>query len=93
MITLAKMNYQGQINFDIYEQFFRFFCVNKYVDSIYMLMSSRDSFRRGITYWYGGQNNQPLADIIFNYIGKGKLNHIITFSEFISFTLDFTLSK
>lgn len=93
MITLAKMNYEGQINFDIYEQFFRFFCVNKYVDSIYMLMSTRDSFRRGITYWYGGQDNQPLADFIFNYIGKGKLNHIITFSEFVSFTLDFTLSK
>jgi hypothetical protein len=58
-----------------------------------MLMSTRDSFRRGIRYWYGGQDNRPLADIIFNYIGRGKLNHVITFSEFVSFTLDFTLSN
>ena len=93
MITLAKMNYQGQINFDIYEQFFRFFCVNKYVDNIYMLMSTRASFRRGIRYWYGGRDNQPLADIIFNYIGRGIVNHVITLSEFVSFTLDLTLSN
>ena len=37
MIRMVKLNYRDQINFELYEQFFRFFCKNKYIDSLYML--------------------------------------------------------
>ena len=34
---------------------------------------------------YGGKENLPLAQLIFNYFSKGAVNHEIKFSEFIYF--------
>ena len=57
-----------------------------------MIYATRESFGDGIKHWYG-KDNTSLADIIFNYLGRGKINHKIRFSEFINFTMDFTLSE
>ena len=35
----------------------------------------------------------PLAYILFNFMGKGKVNHIVTFSEFIQVIRDLSLAK
>ena len=33
-----------------------------------------------------------MADLLYNYLSKGMTNHLLTFSEFIGFCRDFTLS-
>ena len=43
----------------------------------------------GIKRWYGGKDNSILASIIYNYLGKGKINHKISFVEFFEFIIDF----
>jgi len=43
--------------------------------------------------WYGGRENKPLAQIIFSYLGKGKVNHRVTFSEFITVIRELHLAK
>lgn len=35
----------------------------------------------------------PIAYFLFNFIGKGKLNHIVKFSEFIAVIRDLQLAK
>ena len=86
---LCKTNFRGQIDFNIYEQFFRTFCWNKNADSPLELRADLKSFNKGIKYWYGGMSNKPLCYLIYNYIGKGSLNHHITFSEFLNFVKNF----
>ena len=52
-------------------------------------MSDYKSFNNGIKTWYGGKENPTLSFIIYNYLGKGKINHKITFSEFFDFMMEF----
>ena len=47
------------------------------------------SFSKGLQYYYGGVEVKPLAEMLYNYLGKGNTNHLVTFSEFISFIREF----
>ena len=84
---------ESTINFPLYETMFRDMCKNPYVDSNWNLRADVHSINQGLKKWYGGQDNMPVAHILFNYMGKGKVNHIVTFSEFIIVIRDLGLSK
>ena len=79
-------NFSKYINLNIHKEFFRLFCNNKYVEYDYFLRADMKSFHEGVTYLYGGVENIHMSNRIFNYISKGKVNHRITFSEFVYFT-------
>ena len=89
----ARLNFGKYIQFQRYEQFFRLFCRNPYVEHHLFLRADLKSFSRGIKKIYGGKENNPLAELIFNYLGKGLRNHLITFSEFLNFVREFQLEK
>lgn len=42
---------------------------------------------------YGGRSNNVLSDMIFDYIGHGRRNHIVTFSEFMYFVRELQLRR
>lgn len=92
-MRLAKLNYQKVINFEVIEQFFRTFCINKAAEHDFQLRADRKSFKRGIQYWYGGKENKPFSDLIFTYLSFGMENHQITLSEFIGFVREFMHSN
>ncbi len=92
-INIVRGNFQHYINFAVYECFFRTFCFNKFVETDYSLRADQQSFQKGIQYWYNGKKNKAFADIVFYYLSKGKLNHLITFSEFIYFIREIQLSE
>jgi len=69
------------------------FCINKYVDTAEALRVDFDSLSRGLKWCYDGYENPALAYFIYEHLGNGNANHIITFSEFLYFASDFTLSK
>lgn len=91
-MRLARINYQKAVNFEVFESYFRTFCKNKGAENEYSLRADAASFKEGLQYWYGGRENGPLADLLFNYLSKGMKNHLLTFSEFIGFCRDFMLS-
>lgn len=84
---------EGVFNFPLYEALFRTMCYNPEVEGNWMLRATLDSLSKGLKRWYGGRENLPLAHFLFNYIGKGKVNHQITFSEFVSLVRDLSLAK
>ena len=90
-LRLAKLNYH-KANFNILEQFFRIFCRNRYVEHSYFLRADFKSFNKGIQKCYGGKENKALAELMYNYLGQGKKNHQITFSEFVALSCEFLLS-
>ena len=88
----CKKNF-SKLNFKCYEMFFRTFCVNKQAEGDYLLRANKDSFRKGLQYWYNGRDNAAVAQLLFSYLGKQKVNHIIKFSEFIYFIQELQLSE
>jgi hypothetical protein len=84
-ITDHRANLRRYINFEIYEALFRTFCRNPNIEHDCLLRADFESFNKGITFWYNKKENLPLANLIYNYFGKGRLNHLVTFSEFIVF--------
>lgn len=92
-VQQARMNFQNYINFEVYEQFFRMFCRNQYLEYDYTLRADLNSLKEGMKWWYGGKPNDLMAELIFNYIGKGKVNHLITFNEFLYFVREVQLSR
>lgn len=86
-------NFSKYINLNIYKEFFRLFCNNKYVEYDYFLRADVKSFHEGVTYLYGGVENYHMSNRLFNYIAKGKVNHRITFSEFVYFARELQLSE
>ena len=87
-----RKNFQN-INFKRQEKFFRTLCYNKKAEADYLLRADRASFRRGIKYWYNGKDNEFVANLIYFYIGKQKVNHLITLSEYLKFINELTLSE
>ena len=79
------------INFSIYQSFFRTFCKDQGSNQKQKQIITADyqSLAAGIQKWYGGKANPTLSFIIYNYLGKGKINHKITFPEFFEFITDF----
>ena len=77
-------NFGHKMNVEIYQQFFRSFCRNKDAAADYMLRADFKSFSQGIEFWYG-RPNEALSKLLYNYFGFGKVNHTITFSQFIIF--------
>ena len=92
-LRLCKVNFKGSIDMGVYEQFFRMFCWNKNADLQMELRADLISLNKGLQYWCGGHLNKPLAYLIYSYIGKGTMNHQISFSEFLNFVRNFQLSK
>ena len=62
-------------------------------DPDYMMRANLESIELGMKELYGGKENKPMANIIYNYLGKGKINHLVTFSEFIYFCRELQLKK
>lgn len=91
-LDTCKKNFV-RLNFKRLEMFFRTFCVNKKAEADYLLRANKDSFRKGIQYWYNGKDNPAVANLLFSYLGKQKVNHLITFSEFIYFVHELQLSE
>lgn len=81
----CKLNLGNQVNFFVYESFFRHFCYNKSVEYGHNLRANYDSLYLGVKTLYGGIPNEPLTRLLYNYFGKGYLNHLITLSEFVVF--------
>lgn len=77
----------------MYELMFRQLCYNPEVDNNWSLRANVQSINSGLKRWYGGRENLPLAYLLHTYIGRGKLNHQITFSEFIFLIRDLSLSR
>lgn len=77
----------------IYESFFRTFCRNPDEEMNHLLKADKKSFRKGIQYWYNGKDNPSMHILLYSYLGKYKQNHKITFSEFLNFCQEMTLSK
>ena len=89
LMNRARLNFGKYINFQIYEQFFRLFCRNPYVEHFLFLRADLKSLSKGIKKIYGEKENNALAELIFNYLGKGLKNHLITLSEFLGFVREF----
>ena len=62
---------------------FKTFCKNPVSEHDFLLRADQKSFALGIKFWYNGIENKPLANILYNFLGKGFHNHRITFSQFI----------
>lgn len=60
-LDMCREYFGKYINFKVFTQFFRTFCVNKYADHDFLLRASAHSFAKGITYWYGGRPNPLLS--------------------------------
>ena len=71
----ARVNFNRYINFEIYESMFRTFCKKPVADHDYLMRANYESFSEGIKFWYNGIENKALADIIYNSLGKGLVNH------------------
>ena len=82
-----------RLNFRVYEQFFRLFCVNPNSGNDFLLRASKDSLAKGICKLYDGLPNESLCTLLYNFFGKGTVNHLITFSEFVRFINDLHLSR
>jgi len=80
-----EYNFQDKIHFELYYNFFRLFCKNKFVDYNHYLRADFKSFSEGIKIWYGGRENPNLSWLIYKYFSKGSVNHLVTPSEFIMF--------
>ena len=91
-LDTCKKNF-SKLNFKRLETFFRTFCVNKKAEGDYLLRANRESFRKGIQYWYNGRDNPAVAQLLYSYLGKQKVNHLIKFSEFIYFIQELKLSE
>lgn len=59
----------------------------------YQLRADLQSLNRGLKYWYAGRSNPLLAKLLYDYFGKGKENHLITFSQFMYFLRDLKLHQ
>jgi len=79
----VKEHFEKYINFKVYTQFFRTFCVNKFTEEDYMLRANFNSFSKGITYWYGGRQNPTLARLLFTSLTKKTSK--LSLSQFIYF--------
>jgi hypothetical protein len=77
------------MNVVVYEKFFRTFCIFDEKHN-YMLKMSLKSLKKGLKYWYYGQKNDLMADLIFNFIGNGCQNYFVKFSEFLEFCWHFS---
>lgn len=92
-MRIVRSNFINNINFPVYESFFRSFCKKKYIESEFLLRADFKSFNEGVGFWFDNVENKPLTQLIHLYIGRGKVNHIITFSEFIYFIRELQLRK
>lgn len=88
----THINFANSINFANYEAFFRIFCKNKYVEYEHNLRANYESLNEGIKKLYGGIENEFLSRLLYNYFGKGNINHLITLSEFVVFIHELQLS-
>ena len=83
----------GLINFKLYEALFQTMCYSPRVENNWSLRVNTKSINKGLRRWYGGKDNLALAYLLYNFIAKGKYNHQVTFSEFISVNRDISLVK
>jgi len=93
-LRFCRSHYGRDLCFPAYESFFRTFCRNsRWTAYDFALRADFESFRKGITRWYGNRENLPLTELLYNFFGKGKVNHLVTFSEFLGLVRDLKLQK